>query len=264
MKKLFAVLATVLTLVASSASAWTYGEMNKTIDSSNFIVNRGCSGTLISTEYRLILTNHHCIEGSSKIVTKDVTDYDGVVTKKQFEEMRDIDVSQRRYEGHQILGESIYKAQVVARWKASDLALLQIRADIQNQISAPVYAGNRVYRGEGVYVVGNPLGLDATVTRGIISSTTRMFYAPWAGAEVSFIQIDAGISAGNSGGSLFNDVGQLIGVPAAGVPSNTQLGLAIPFFRIQEFLTDNCYGSVWDRSQPSFEVCTADVYEDAY
>ena len=264
-KMFFSTLAALAVLLASAttALAWSYEVMNETINSANFIVNRGCSGTLISTEYRLILTNHHCIEGSSRIVTKTVINGDGVVSQIKVEEMRDLDVSQRQYNGHQIVGESTYKAQVVARWKASDLALLQIRAGIQNQIAAQVYAGDQVYRGETVYAVGNPLGLDATVTRGIVSSTTRMFYAPWAEAEVSFIQIDAGISPGNSGGSLFNDTGQLIGVPAAGIPANTQLGLAIPFFRIQEFLTAHCYGNVWKNDQPSHDECVKAKEDEA-
>ena len=243
-------------IVATTASAWPVKDMNDTINSVNFIVNKGCSGTLISKKYRLILTNHHCIDGAVNYRMKEVVT-GGVVSKVRVEELRDLDVAQRSYDKHQLVGSSTYKAEVVARWKESDLALLQVRADVPNGIEAKVFAGDQVFRGETVYAVGNPLGLDATVMKGVISSTTRMFRVGWADAEVSFIQIDAGITGGNSGGSLFNNNGELIGVPAAGVPG-TVLGLAIPFFRVQEFLTKNCYGSVWDVNADDYDTCVAE------
>lgn len=250
---------TVAALVASTvtAQAWSVREMNDTINSVNFIVGKGCSGTLISKEHRLILTNHHCIDAAIVKRTKRVVGDGGAVSEIKVEELRDLDVSQRSYDKHQLVGSAIYKSQVVARWKESDLALLQVRAELPNGIEAKIFAGDEVFRGETVYAVGNPLGLDATVMKGVISSTTRMFRVHWADAEVSFIQIDVGITGGNSGGSLFNDNGELIGVPAAGVPG-TVLGLAIPFFRVQEFLTEHCYGSVWDDTAADHDTCVAE------
>lgn len=252
-----------LSILTTPALSWPVKAMNDTISSVNFIVNRGCAGTLISKEHRLILTNHHCLSGGVMQKSKKVVDGDGKITTIQVEVLRDLDVKQIAYDGHQIVGESSYKAQIVARWKESDLALLQIRANIPNGIEAKIFAGDKVLRGEPVYAVGNPLGLDATVTKGVISSTTRMFRAPWAdNTEVSFIQIDAGIAPGNSGGSLFNDTGELIGVPAAVFTGNGHLGLVIPFFRIQEFLTDNCWGEVWDDMAASRDVCLQDIEDD--
>jgi S1-C subfamily serine protease len=253
MLRLASVLMTTL-LLSLPASAWTVKEMNDTINSANFIVNRGCSGTLISKEHRLILTNHHCLKGGITTQTKKIVDGDGKISSIKIEVLKDLDVAQRAYDKHQLVGQSSYKAQIVARWKASDLALLQVRSDIPNGIEVKVFAGDEVLRGETVYVVGNPFGLDATVTKGIISSTTRMFDIG-TNADVSFLQLDAGMAPGNSGGSLFNNNGEMIGVPAAGFPNNGHLGLAIPFFRIQEFLTDNCWGEVWDVRADSYEVC---------
>ncbi len=244
-------------LSANVAAAWTVEDMNKTINSANFIVGRGCSGTLISLEHRLILTNHHCIGDAVIKRRKEVVEDDGTVVQKQVEELRDMDVSQRMYEDYRLVGEARYKAQLVARWQESDLALLQVRADLPNSIAATVYAGDVVERGEEVTVVGNPLGLDATVTRGVISSTNRMFRVSWAEAEVPFIQVDAGITGGNSGGALFNAAGELIGVPAAAAPGNGHLGLAIPFFQVRQFLDDNCWSEVWDAEAQSHEVCVA-------
>lgn len=259
MRLIFSIWAAIF--FALPAAAWPVKDMNETIQSANFIVGRGCSGTLISKEHRLILTNHHCIGAGVTTRMKRVTSDSGAISKVMVEELRDMNVSQRSYDKHQLVGEASYKAQIVARWKESDLALLQIRADIPNGIAVKVFAGDEVFRGETVYAVGNPLGLDATVMKGIVSSTTRMFRVSWANAEVSFIQIDAGITGGNSGGSLFNDDGVLIGVPAAGVPG-TVLGLAIPFFRVQEFLTDNCWGEVWDDAAESRDVCLNPVDEE--
>lgn len=247
----------VAALTASAASAWTVEDMNKTINSANFIVGRGCSGTLISLEHRLILTNHHCIGDAVVKRRKEVVEDDGTIVQKQVEELRDMDVSQRMYKDYRLVGEASYKAQLVARWKESDLALLQVRTDLPNGIAATVFAGKDVQRGEEVTVVGNPLGLDATVTKGVVSSTNRMFRVPWADAEVPFIQIDAGITGGNSGGALFNASGELIGVPAAGVPGNGHLGLAIPFFQVRKFLDENCWAEVWRAEAESHEVCVA-------
>ena len=243
-------------LTGAPLAAWEVKAMNDTISSANFIVNSGCSGTLISKEHGLILTNHHCLRGGIKVVSKKVTGKDGKISSIQVEELVDLDVSQRAYIGHQLVGEATYKAEIIARWKESDLALLKTRSALPNSIEAKVFPGKEVIRGETVYVVGNPAGLGATVTKGIISSTTRMFRAPWAdNAEVSFLQIDAGMTGGNSGGSLFNNVGELIGVPAAGVRGNGHLGFAIPFFRVQEFLTNNCWGGIWNENAETRKDC---------
>lgn len=254
MMKLTTMLLAIMT-TCSPALAWEVGDMNRTINSTNFIVDKGCSGTLISLKHKLVLTNHHCIGNGVRTVVKEITLPSGEVVRKQFEELRDLNVSQRDYKRHRQVGESTYKAKIVARWKESDLALLQIRADLKNTIAAPVFGGDAVERGETIYTVGNPLGLDATVNRGVISSVTRMFRVPWADAEVPFLQIDSGISGGNSGGALFNDHGELIGVPAAGVPNNGHLGLAIPYFQVQEFLSNNCYGELWDDQAATYEDC---------
>jgi S1-C subfamily serine protease len=254
-------IAALAVCLAAPALAWTVDDMNKTINSANFIVGRGCSGTLISLEHRLILTNHHCIGDAVIKRRKEVVEDDGTVVQKQVEELRDMDVSQRMYEDYRLVGEARYKAQLIARWQESDLALLQVRAELPNSIAATVFSGDVVQRGEEVTVVGNPLGLDATVTRGVISSTNRMFRVSWAEAEVPFIQIDAGITGGNSGGALFNSSGELIGVPAAGVPGNGHLGLAIPFFQVRQFLDDNCWSEVWDEHAESHEVCMASKNE---
>lgn len=247
--------------MTTPAVAWEVKDMNEVINQTNFIVGmngRGfCSGTLVSKEYRLVLTNYHCVASAVTQRTKEVVK-DGVVSKVQVEDLKDMEVSQKAYDQYRLVGNSTWKATIVARWQESDLALLQIRSkDIPQAKASPVFAGDTVYRGETVYAVGNPAMMDATVTKGVVSSTNRMFFASWAGAEVPFMQMDAGIVGGSSGGALYNDKGELIGVPAAALPG-TAIALAIPFFRIQEFLTNNCYGKVWDVLAVDHDTCVAD------
>lgn len=239
---------------------WPVAEMNAAINQTNFIVGEGeghCSGTLVSLEHRLVLTNHHCVSQYVSYRNKEVVS-GGKVEVQKVEELADVTVFQRAYADYRSVGESRYRAKIVARWQESDLALLQIYAEtLPYTIAAPIFAGDSVMRGETVYVVGNPQMLDTSVTRGIVSSTQRAFVVPWAdNQEVPFIQVDSGISGGNSGGALYNTGGELIGVPAARFGDST-LGLAIPFFRVQEFLSANCYGEVWDATAESYDDCMA-------
>ncbi len=237
------ILASLLFFTAASASAWEMKEMNAVIDQTNFIVNRGCSGTLISIDPPLILTNYHCIDSNVKSMNKEITDSDGVISKIKEIRLEPVQVEQISYTGHETVGKSSYISEIVARQKSRDLAVLKLRAtNIPHNIFSPILPeGNQVMRGEQVWAVGNPAGLDATVTSGIISSVTRTFQFPWAENEdLPMIQTDVGIFGGNSGGALYNSSGVLVGVPAAGIREATHLGLAIPTAVVWEFLAKNC------------------------
>lgn len=242
MNKLFAIAAS-LSILASSAFAWEPEEMNAVIDQTNFIVNRGCSGTLISLEPPLILTNHHCIDRFVRSVNKDVTDENGKISTVKELKLDPVTVAQVSYSGHETVGSSTYVTEIVARQKNRDLAVLQLRAEkVPYTIVSPLLPeGEKTERGERVWAVGNPAGLDATVTTGIISSVTRTFQFPWAENEdLPMIQTDVGIFGGNSGGALYDTQGRLVGVPAAGHRTATHLGLAIPTSIVWEVLAKNC------------------------
>lgn len=243
MKTLFTFIASLFIATAARADHWTIERMNEVVDQTNMIVGdpANCSGTLISLRYRLVLTNHHCITGQIRHRTKEKV-VNGEIKKVKVEELLDMTVAQKSYADFREVGRSSWKAVIVAKWKESDLALLQIRAEkIPHSYQSNIFAGKKVMRGETVYAVGNPRLLDATISKGIISSINRLIRVPWAdNAEVAFIQMDAPISGGSSGGALYNAHGYLIGVPAAGTRDGA-IGLAIPFPRIQKFLTDNCY-----------------------
>ncbi len=94
--------------------------------------------------------------------------------------------------------------------------------------------------------------LDASLTMGIISSVNRKLNV--GGEEHDYIQMDAGIVGGSSGGALYNASGELVGVPASAAPG-TIVGLAIPFESIQTFLEDNCYAHIYDATMPAHDEC---------
>lgn len=119
------------------------------------------------------------------------------------------------------------KAKLVGRDTRTDLALLKVEAD-----GALPYVqwGNsdRVQVGEWILAIGNPFGLGGTVTAGIISATARDI---GAGPYDSFLQTDASINRGNSGGPMFNMEGQVIGVNTAifsPTGGSIGIGFAIP------------------------------------
>lgn len=240
---------------AVPADGMTFVEfINTIIDGTNFIVNGNCSGTLIDTTDRLVLTNYHCIDQNVKVKEKKVVGEDGRVSTVQYEDLQTVELSQRFYDGHDIVSSSSYAANILAYDKGVDLALVQFKqAKIPYGVATQIFPGDSVVRGQEVFVVGNPLGLDATLTRGIISNINRKLSV--GGEEYDYIQVDAGITGGNSGGALYDEQGYMIGVPAAGARGNTHIGLAIPFTDIRNFLDENCWGSAWNEEAESHDEC---------
>jgi len=226
-------------------------DINTLVDQTNLIVANQCSGELISLKYKLVITNNHCTEGFIDVQEHDENSSEEGVKSVKREVFKDMPLTQKSYQGFRMVGEASYQSVIVDHKVKADLALLQIRAD---KIPQTIYShvlgmGETVTRGEQVWTVGNPLMLDASVAKGIVSSTTRMFNVPWANdAEVPFIQTDAAINPGNSGGALYNAKGELIGITAASFPGHTGLGLAIPYTEVQKFLTENCYEDVWNET----------------
>lgn len=244
----------ILTLAAvaginASALAWTnVEEMNHQIDQTNFIVGNGCSGTLISVEYKLVVTAHHCVDGYIKKVTRDIVGKDGKIEKVQFERLERVTIQQRDYKRFDNVGAVSYQTEIVAYKQGRDLALLQLIGDnLRSTIAAPVLqAGGDIFRGQGVIAVGNPRMLDASVTVGVVSSTSRTFQVPWAlGEKVPMVQFDANIQPGSSGGALFTNEGIYIGTTVAAFPGS-DLSLAVPVFELHDLLLESCMASVYD------------------
>ncbi|NSW88211.1 Do family serine endopeptidase [bacterium] len=118
-----------------------------------------------------------------------------------------------------------YEAEVVGTDPRTDLALLKISGDIAlNKVK--IGDSDKLRIGEGVIAIGNPLGFGATVTTGIISAKGR--YIDGLGTYVDFLQTDAALNRGNSGGPLFNFNGEVVGVNTAIAANGQGIGFAIP------------------------------------
>lgn len=248
--------------MATPSAAWeSVAEMNHVVDETNFIVGRGCSGTLISTEYRLIVTAYHCVKQNIKIVSKDVVGKDGKIKKERFEERRRMTVQQKDYDEFDQVGALSYETEIVAYFKERDLALLQlVGTKLRSTIAADVLPkGVRIKRGEKVVAVGNPRMMDASITAGIVSSTTRKF-AIGGSDEVPYVQFDANIQPGSSGGALFNDKGMYIGTTVASFPGS-DLSLAVPVYELHIMLDKACFGSVYDKDADD-ELCRNPVEDE--
>ena len=124
-------------------------------------------------------------------------------------------------------------AQIVGRDPATDVAVLQVKA--QSRALTPLDLGNSdaVRVGDAVVAIGNPLGEDRSITSGIVSALQRRIFAPNGAPIDNVIQTDAALNHGNSGGPLLNTRGRVIGVnsqiqTANGSDGNIGIGFAIP------------------------------------
>ncbi|WP_052958704.1 Do family serine endopeptidase [Maribacter thermophilus] len=140
-----------------------------------------------------------------------------------------------------------YKATVIGTDPTTDLALIQIKAD--NLKTMSLVNSDDVEVGEWVLAVGNPLGLNSTVTAGIVSAKARNININQDRFAVeSFIQTDAAINPGNSGGALVNLDGNLVGINtaiASRTGTYTGYGFAVPSNIVTKVVEDLLkYGNV--------------------
>ncbi|MFM7635209.1 MAG: trypsin-like peptidase domain-containing protein [Cyanobacteriota bacterium] len=142
---------------------------------------QGLGSGVITRSDGVILTNAHVVEGASEVT---VTLPDG-----------------RTFTGKVLGGDPL-----------TDVAVVKVVAS--KLPVAPLGDSDRVRPGEWAIAIGNPLGLDNTVTAGIISAIQRT-NAVGEGQRVPYIQTDAAVNPGNSGGPLINDRGQVIGINTA-------------------------------------------------
>ena len=127
-----------------------------------------------------------------------------------------------------------FKATLVGRDPKTDLAVLRIEAPTGSFPVAELGDSDRLRVGQWAIAIGNPFGLDRTVTAGIISATgrTRVGVATYE----AFIQTDASINPGNSGGPLLNLQGKVIGINTAIVASGQGIGFSIPINMAREVM----------------------------
>lgn len=126
-----------------------------------------------------------------------------------------------------------FTGRVVGADRLTDVAVVKIQAN--NLPTVSLGNSDQIKPGDWAIAIGNPLGLDNTVTAGIISGTERSSSAIGApDRRVSFLQTDAAINPGNSGGPLLNQRGQVIGMNTAIIGGAQGLGFAIPINRAQQ------------------------------
>ena len=125
------------------------------------------------------------------------------------------------------------KAEIVGRDKKTDLALLKAKV-AKDQPFLPLGNSDAMRVGDWVLAMGNPFGLENTVTAGIISAKGRII---GAGPYDDFIQTDASINPGNSGGPLVNLKGEVVGINTAIVAQGQGIGFAIPVNLAREVMT---------------------------
>lgn len=156
----------------------------------------GAGSGVVLTSDGYIVTNNHVVENADELLVK-------------FNDNRE------------------FKGRIIGTDKATDLALIKIEATGLQPIS--IGSSDDLKVGEWVLAIGNPFGLTSTVTAGIVSAKARGLGA--TGGIESFIQTDAAINQGNSGGALVNARGQLVGINAmlySQTGSYSGYGFAIP------------------------------------
>jgi serine protease Do/serine protease DegQ len=154
------------------------------------------SGVIVDAKNGYIITNHHVVENASEITVT-------------------------------LLDNRTFSAKVVGSDEGADIAVLQAKQP--NLVAMALGDSSRLEVGDYVVAIGNPFGLQHTVTAGIVSALGRTGINP-EGYE-DFIQTDASINPGNSGGALVNLRGELVGINSAilsGSGGNIGIGFAIP------------------------------------
>jgi S1-C subfamily serine protease len=125
-----------------------------------------------------------------------------------------------------------YRATVVGQDPPNDIAVIKIDAPPVDLVPVPLADSTQLLVGQKVLAVGNPFGLERTLTVGVLSSLNRMLRSPETGRMIkSVIQIDAALNRGNSGGPLLDSRGQLIGMNTAILSrsgENAGIGFAVP------------------------------------
>ncbi len=129
------------------------------------------------------------------------------------------------------LGDQTFDAKTVGFARDQDLAVLRISASSEKLVPIRLGTSANLSVGQKVYAIGNPFGLDYTLTKGIVSALGRTIRSPSNATIFDVIQTDAAINMGNSGGPLLDSVGRLIGVNTAIYsPSGASagIGFAVP------------------------------------
>ncbi|MFK7959170.1 MAG: S1C family serine protease [Phycisphaerales bacterium] len=180
------------------------------------------SGVIINEE-GFAITNAHVIQGETSLrTTVWLPEDDGTLTRTEIEDI-----------------------EIIAVNNQLDLALLKIAHPRNEDFTfAVVQKEETLEAGQVVFAIGNPLGLERTLSQGVVSTTQRAFDG------LTFIQTDAAINPGNSGGPLFNTRGEVIGITNMGILGGESLGFAIPARYVKDFIR-NREAFAYDKNNPN-------------
>jgi S1-C subfamily serine protease len=165
-----------------------------------FTVPRGNGSGFIWDDAGHVVTNYHVIENASEATVKLADGRD-------------------------------YKAVLVGASKAHDIAVLKIGVGFKRPPPVPLCSSHDIKVGQKVFAIGNPFGLDWTLTTGIVSALDRSLGEDTGATIDHLIQTDAAINPGNSGGPLLDSAGRLIGINTAIFSpngANAGIGFAVP------------------------------------
>jgi len=168
----------------------------------------GLGSGFFLNEEGFLITNFHVIEGETQISIEVYHQSGAQLERKTYKQVR-----------------------IIAMNKFADLALLKIDdKDAPKFKHVQLGSADALSVGERVFAIGSPLGLERTVTEGILSTKTRQM-----GGDL-YLQTTAQINPGNSGGPLFNLYGEVVGVTNMKITSGEGLGFAIPSEMVRFFL----------------------------
>jgi serine protease Do len=169
-----------------------------------------------------LITNFHVTEGETQLSVEVYQQRNGELERRIYKHVR-----------------------IVSLNKFADLALLKVEdKEAPKFVYAPLGDSDGLAVGERVFAVGSPLGLERTVTEGIVSTKTRQFQGEL------YLQTTAQINPGNSGGPLFNMRGEVIGVTNMKITFGEGLGFAIPIEAVKFFL-EHRDSFAYDNDNPS-------------
>jgi serine protease Do len=168
----------------------------------------GLGSGFFLNEDGFLITNFHVVEGETQITVEVYHQKAGQLDRKTYKQIR-----------------------IIALNKFADLALLKVEdKDAPRFKYVPLGSADALSVGERVFAIGSPLGLERTVTEGILSTKTREV------GGLLYLQTTAQINPGNSGGPLYNLSGEVIGVTNMKLSAGEGLGFAIPVESVKFFL----------------------------
>ena len=169
-------------------------------------IPRGSGTGFVWDESGYIVTNFHVVDGARKVMIT-------------------------------LQDQSTWPAEIVGLAPERDLAVLKISAPEEQLTALPLGDSSQLSVGRKVLAIGNPFGLDATLTTGVVSALGREIQSPNQRTISNVIQTDAAINPGNSGGPLLNSQGQLVGVNTmiySPSGASAGIGFAIPVNTVKE------------------------------